>query len=682
MQRLKPLGFALIASVGPAVRAVAIALMLVSPAAAQVHFPRPPTSEAITLQADAASRWTEGAYEVTRLQGNVTVAQGATITRGDDAVVWVEHGESIGEPTKVIAYLEGAGDRPIAIELYDSVDQRRRMASEPVARQQSATWLGRYWSTAALDWRTPDPAPPTDRPKIYDRGFALLRSPVQPTALPPVHGADGSVRAAVAQQDAASPADGVQPAQFLQPPFGPPQLPQPTVPAPGPVVPNASGFRRIDIFPRSDVGGRGEYRPQPDGTTVGVITGGVNVIIQGIQTDSLPGGLGVGGPGADKIDLETDRAVIWTAGDIGVGGSFEQQNDTPLEIYMEGNIVFRQGDRAVYADRMYYDVRRQVGVILNAEMLTPLPKVGDYEYQGLVRLKAGVIRQLDESRYVATDALFTTSRLEEPSYHLGSNTITLEDNRIPVFDPATGVTTYEHERLARSRNNFVHIGGVPLLYWPTIATNLEEPVFYISDFRFREDRVFGTQVLVDFNLFQLLGMEEPDGVDWDVSLDYLSDRGLGYGTDINYNFDSFLGINGPVRGRFDAWAIDDGGLDNLGFGRRTLVPEEDYRGRVFWNHRHRFVDGLLEDWVGQVEVGFISDRTFLEQYYETEWDQNKDETTGARASGPLRLVAARSCPARAAECHRGENDGRRHGSDRAPHAGGGGWRSGHRGHFA
>ena len=33
----------------------------------------------------------------------------------------------------------------------------------------------------------------------------------------------------------------------------------------------------------------------------------------------------------------------------------------PLEIYMEGNIVFRQGDRTVYADRMFYDVRRQIG---------------------------------------------------------------------------------------------------------------------------------------------------------------------------------------------------------------------------------------------------------------------------------------------------------------------------------
>ena len=34
-----------------------------------------------------------------------------------------------------------------------------------------------------------------------------------------------------------------------------------------------------------------------------------------------------------------------------------QPENVPLEIYMEGNIVFRQGERTIYAQRMYYDVR-------------------------------------------------------------------------------------------------------------------------------------------------------------------------------------------------------------------------------------------------------------------------------------------------------------------------------------
>ena len=45
------------------------------------------------------------------------------------------------------------------------------------------------------------------------------------------------------------------------------------------------------------------------------------------------------------------------------------------EVYLEGNIVFRQGDRVIYADRMYYNVRQEYGVVLNAEMLTPVPDI-------------------------------------------------------------------------------------------------------------------------------------------------------------------------------------------------------------------------------------------------------------------------------------------------------------------
>ena len=588
----------------------------------EVHLPRQPLHEAITVRADAAARWMAGEYEVRRLQGHVSITHGATVTRCDDAVVWVEHPGKLGEPTKLIVYVEGAAGRPVALELYESPAAVATRNAKAVARQQATDWFGRLWTSASIDWRTPEPtAPPigAKTPAIYTRGFARF----QPAARG-VRQAIANIGAKKAsnqiQQASAQPAS-VQPAQFQGPLFN-----QPPVPPPGPTAPNATGFRQIQINPRSGVGGRGEYIPQPGGESIGVVSGGVNIIVEGIELDGLPAGFGP----VDKIDLETDRAVIWTAGDIGLGGSFQQQNDAPLEIYMEGNIVFRQGDRTVYAERMYYDVRSRTGVILNAELLTPLPEVKGYRYRGLVRLKADVIRQLDESRFVATDALFTTSRLEEPSYSLNSDTIAFQDIRRPVIDPATGIVSYEHERLARSQNNFVKVGGVPLLYWPTIATNLEKPTFYLDDVRIRNDSIFGFQTLFDFNVYQLLGMEEIDGTEWDLSLDYLSDRGLGYGTEFTYQRDEFFGFLGPAAGRVDAWAIDDGGVDNLGFGRRTIVPEESYRGRLFWNHRQHVTQGLLQDWTVQAEVGWISDRTFLEQYYESEWDENKDQTTGVR----------------------------------------------------
>ena len=425
----------------------------------------------------------------------------------------------------------------------------------------------------------------------------------------------------------------VQPAQFSPPPFpGPPQM----VPAPQQTQPNRAGFRRVQIFPRSEGGFDSETAQTGPNETAVVVSGGVNVVVQGLTVEGLPDALGPVG----DVDIETDRAVIWIAGaDLRNPGQFTQQGDLPLEIYMEGNIVFRQGDRTVYADRMFFDVRRQIGIILNAEVLTPVPQGGGYDYQGLVRLKAAAVRQLDRSRFVAQDALVTTSRLEEPSYAFTTDTLMFQDNQVPAVDPLTGAPAInivtgqpvvEHQKLAEGQGNYLYVSGVPVFYWPTIATDLDKPSYYVNNLRIRNDSVFGFQTLLELDAFQLFGLDRPQGVEWDLDLDYLSFRGLGFGTGVDYARDSFFDIAGPTKGRVDAWFIDDNGVDNLGLGRRDIVPEEKFRGRTFWNHRQHLVGGLLDDWTVQAEVGWLSDRTFLEEYYENEWDNNKDQLTGVR----------------------------------------------------
>ena len=56
----------------------------------------------------------------------------------------------------------------------------------------------------------------------------------------------------------------------------------------------------------------------------------------------------------------------------------------------------------------------------------------------------------------------------------------------------------------------------------------------------------------------------------------------------------------------------------------NLVPEKKYRNRLFWNHRQM----LPWDLRLSAEVGWISDRNFLEEYFKREWETLKDETTG------------------------------------------------------
>jgi hypothetical protein len=421
-------------------------------------------------------------------------------------------------------------------------------------------------------------------------------------------------------------------AQQLPQPFTPDQ----TVPAPGPTLPPHSSFRSVKIFPRSEgMGPNFESPITPQGERVVVLSGGVNVVVQGLSVEGVPAAFGPLG----DIDIETDRVVIWGVDTQSAMGGATQSSDMPLEIYMEGNIVFRQGDRTVYADRMFYDVRRQVGVVLNGELIAAVPLGPDTPYAGIVRLRAAAIRQLDNAHFSAQNGLVTTSRLEDPSYALTADQITFEDLQAPITDPLTGTPAIDpatgrpaaaHRRMAEASNNYLYVGDVPVFYWPTLATNLEQPSYYINNARIRNDSVFGTQALLELDAFQLTGIQAPAGVKWNFDLDYLSKRGFGYGSGVEYGRDTFFSLNGPTTGRADAWFISDHGVDNLGRDRRDIVPEESFRGRTFWNHRQHLVGGMLDDWTVQAEVGWISDRTFLEEYYENEWDNNPDQHTGVR----------------------------------------------------
>lgn len=358
-------------------------------------------------------------------------------------------------------------------------------------------------------------------------------------------------------------------------------------------------------------------RPET-GETVAIARGGVTVLVRDVAAQ-MPGGdvmrLGT-------VSLSADRVVGWFPLVRDLFSGDRDFAESEGELYLEGDIVFRQGERIVYADAMYYNVAREIGVVLDAEAITTIP-----EYQGVVRLKAEILRQLSRGNFVAFDAAVTSSRMGVPRYWLQSGQLQLSDRTRTTVDPETGSPVVDRDPFVTSENNFVYLGGVPVLYWPRLATSLEKPTFYLRGARVNNDDIFGTQVMLDWDLFQLLGREvAPEGLDVVLSTDYFSERGPAVGTHTEYNFPGLLGIPGPVTGMSDGWVIFDDGLDTLGGDRRDLPPEETRRGRTLWRHRHDLPAG----YVFLAELGYVSDRNFLEQYLENEWDQDKDHETELR----------------------------------------------------
>ena len=395
-----------------------------------------------------------------------------------------------------------------------------------------------------------------------------------------------------------------------------PQSPPPPLAS----IPVAGGTKSFSIT------GRGSTSPPQissisrieTGEDVVIARGGIKITIEDLRVN-LPN---VGLSQLGTVSIAADRVVAWVPPLRNVltdPGSFAASDG---ELYLEGDIVFRQGDRVIYADSMYYNVARETGMVLDAEAITTIP-----EYQGYVRLKAEVLQQISSGNYLAFDAAVTTSRLGVPRYWLQSQRLQLSDRPARSVDPITGAAVVTAEPFVESTGNYVYAGGIPALYWPTLASPLRVPTLYVSGIDIGNDDIFGTKVLVDFNLFQVLGIDDaPSGVDWNLTVGGLSERGAVLGTSLDYTVAGLFGVSGPVVGNFDTWIIDDNGLDTLGQGRQNLQPERDIRGRALLRHRHY----LPSDYELIAEIGWISDRNFLEQYFENEWDNDADHTTALR----------------------------------------------------
>ena len=573
--------------------------------AGRIEVPSADPAEPLAVKATQAARWTEGAYDVWHLTGGVQITQGATEAAAHEAVIWIE--QDAADALDDSAQAAEPRVRSVLVRMAGEVKVTSTAGGDDgPATVRGPRWAGRFWTLREPRLDFASVVGSTAPPPLYEQ-------PAEPTVITAAGGKDDGS----AIQLASAEESPIEQTQFSE--FGAPAVPQVAAAAPA---------RRLRAFPRSSVPLAIKWLPSPSGNEwIAVITSGVNLVIDGVDP-------------AGPLDISADRLVIWTRGSAqpNLDGADAQAADAPLELYMEGNVVFRQGQRVVEAENMFYDVPRSSGVITGATVLTPVDN-----YSGAVRLRADVMRQVDRSRFVAQQTGLTSSRLGVPTWEFRSRELEFTDEQVPLagpygqaaIDPATGEPAVEHQQFITSRGNTVTVGGVPVLWWPVLATNAKKPTFYINDLQLKNDQIFGTQILTGWDAFQVFGWRRPpDGVDWDFDVDYLSLRGPGGGTSLLYNRPSFLGLQTPASGDLDAWFVGDVGKDNVGLYRRDLTypgyPNRTFRGRTFWRHRQDLggtTDSFFGGWQARGTAGWISDMNFLEEYYEAEWEEGYEQRT-------------------------------------------------------
>lgn len=529
----------------------------------------PSEQEPIEIEAEYSQQWEQDFVNVSILKGNCRIRQGDAVLRSRQMVIW--HAKS-RKSDRLSVYLEGE----VRVDLPGESKNENSLLVNLVTKNELKTKIRRpIQMTAASD----DP---------------LLKRATQRRGIPHDH--------------------QLKKAQFIveKPPIEGPEL------APTPEPELNVGFRRIRLFPRSAV----PYNVQSFPSThtvppeqIWVITGGVNLLIDGVE------GLGM-------VDMSADRIIIWTDGrnTQNFNSEIRQSKETPFEIYLEGNIEIRQGTYYLKANRAFYDAREERGVLLDAELKTHLPELGED-----VRVRASQIRQLSKGAYLAQNAWATGSQFGKPGYKIQSSDVFIEDRYSAPWlgtgsaeiDPVTGEPLPYKRAWISSSNNTFQVGNIPLFYLPYVTSPAEDIYFPITGLRFGNDRIFGFQVETEWDMYKLLGLEKLPGTEWEGQLDYYSTRGIGIGQSGIYQGENLMGFENVFRGDGKAFYIHDTGTDNLGLDRRALVPSTRDRFLINMHHRQESPFGMTLTGEG----GLISDRNFQEQYFETDFDTAKDVET-------------------------------------------------------
>lgn len=292
---------------------------------------------------------------------------------------------------------------------------------------------------------------------------------------------------------------------------------------------------------------------------------------------------------------------------VDVGGVGVEGLDRVESIYLEGDIVLTSGDRMIRASRMYYDFANDRALILDAVVRT-----FDATRSLPIYVRAKQIQQLSATEFRAQDAKVSTSEFHTPHYHLGAGELDIVDltPRDPLTSEAAGLISGSY----KVRDATANLGGIPLLYWPFASGTLEDSETSLKQVRSGYSDDFGVEFQSRWELFNILGLEKPRGFDGSLRLDYFSERGPATGIDLDYETDNSFGL-------LRSYYVNDKSDDNLGGRFRDEDPDTENRGRITLRHRHY----LPDDWQATFELSYISDRNFMEEWFEQEFDQGKQQ---------------------------------------------------------
>jgi hypothetical protein len=316
------------------------------------------------------------------------------------------------------------------------------------------------------------------------------------------------------------------------------------------------------------------------------------------------------------LELQADNAVIFYSGqeldtgekEAGAGGILA--SGAIGAIYLCGDVLMTEGRRTIRADEIYYNFEAKKALAVNAVMRT-------FDVSGgvPVYVRAAKLKQVAENIFAADDITLTTSEFYLPQISLNASSVIITDTT--TLDEQQGRLS-KGSYDAQMRDIRLKMYDKTIFFWPFLRSNLQRSDVPLKSVHVGHDNRWGTLVETRWYLSRLLGLEEPEGTETTLALDYYSERGFGSGIEVDYAKENYFG-------RILGYVINDKGEDYLGrhSSRRNLKPERELRGRFSWRHRQF----LPYNWQLTTEVSYISDENFLESFYRNEFYVGKQQET-------------------------------------------------------
>jgi lipopolysaccharide assembly outer membrane protein LptD (OstA) len=542
--------------------AVALFLLAVLAPSAALPAQYQPPSEKLTLRALSAATWSEAGSDVIRLEGPVTIETDRARLSARQAVLWltpIPNGQAGSQRAEIILL----GDAEVQHDGAVRNGPRLAVTAEVAADGIQITADRRE----ARDLSDSD---------LYREAAELRKATFGPASRP---AARRPSDADTGRTDVSVTPAGPAPA------------------APGADVPKIEPVRAT--FGQADVGGY-----EVEGKVVVLLSGGVTLMQRREN--------------GDFIELQADTAVLFTSLDSVKDAArrrkeFSDFSDAVTAAYLEGDVRItythanaREGEQRFRARRVYYEFGTDRAILTDAVVHTSEPV-----QQIPVVVRARTVRQLSTGEFEARGVQLSTSTFALPSYSVAADRIYVR--RVPGDDPAAG-----NRVTFRADDATFRLFGVPFFWLPSAGGSMTDRGTALRGAQMENSRRFGWGVRTEWGLLETFGVTSPEDLDARYKLDFLSDRGPAAGFDMDYKGGLVTDTTKQrwsFEGDVESYFVYDHGFDTFGRLPTRVDADTELRGQAMWRHQAFLPYG----WQAQLRAGYVSDPTFMEEYFRREF---------------------------------------------------------------